>query len=78
MQRSHLRSNVVGSATEGPGLGAGGDAILAETKVGYLDVTVRVQHDVVQFQVSVDDAKIMEIHQSQNYLCGVESAETDN
>lgn len=50
----YLRSDVVGCSTEG----LGGDAIVhvlfAHAKVCNLDVTLTVQHHIVQLQVSAE------------------------
>ena len=59
----HLWSNVVWSTTEGPGLPSVQDAFLAESKVCNLDVAVRVEHDVVQLEVTVYDAPAVQVEQ---------------
>ena len=70
---THLGGDVVRSATEGPSLVAVTDALLAETKVSDLDVPLRVQHHIVQLQVTIDDATPMQVEQPQNYFCCIES-----
>ena len=51
--RSHLRRDVVWRAAEGGGGDSVLDALLAHAEVGDLAVTVAVQQDVVQLEVSV-------------------------
>ena len=50
-----LRGNVVRGPTEGLGGVSISYALLAHSKVCYLDVALLVKHDVVQLEVPVDD-----------------------
>ena len=60
-----LRRDVVWSPAECGGGVALADPFLAHPVVGELDVTLVVQEDVVQLQVSVNDSSLMEIIQRQ-------------
>ena len=55
-----LWSDVVRSPTERLGHGPVTDVLLAHPKVGYLDVAVLVEHDVVQLEVPVDHTQGVE------------------
>lgn len=62
---SDLGGDVVRRPTEGGGGDTVKDSLLAHSKVGQLTVTLRVQQDVVQLQVSAgrEDAQIRKGHQ---------------
>lgn len=60
----YLRSNVVRSAAKSFGGPIAGNALLAHTKIGDLDVTILIQQNVVQFQVAIDDAARVKVEQS--------------
>ena len=49
---AYLGRDVVGSTAEGPGGAVAHDVLLAHAEVGDLDVSLGVQHHVVQLQVS--------------------------
>ncbi len=68
-----LRRDVVGGAAEGGGGVSLPDALLAHAVVGQLDVALVVQEDVVQLEVSVDDAALVEEVECQADLGRVES-----
>ena len=74
----HLRGRVDHSASEhgrGPPIEIILlDVCLARTKISQLDMTVFVDHDVLCFEVSVDDAVFMHEIESQNYLSCIESS----
>ena len=69
-----LGRDVVRSPTERLRHRAVSDPFLAHPKVGYLDVALLVEHDVVQLEVPVDDTVRVEIHYSDENLCSVEPA----
>ena len=48
---------------------------LAETVIGHLDVSLRGKEDVVELQVTIDDAVLVEILERQADLGGVESGQ---
>lgn len=50
---AHLRSNVIGRATESLGGDSIPDTLFAHAKISNFDVALGVQHHVVKFQVSV-------------------------
>jgi hypothetical protein len=47
--------------------------LLAQTVIGNLDVTVQCEQNVVKLQISVNDAVLVEVFQSQAHLGRVES-----
>lgn len=47
--------------------------LLTETVVCQLDVAVKGQEDVVELQISVDDALAVQVLQSKQYFCSVEA-----
>ena len=67
-----LGRDVVGRAAEGGGGVAGADALLAHAVVGELDVALVVEQHVVQLEVAVDDAALVQIVQGQADLRAVE------
>ena len=69
-----LRRNVVRGPAEGLGEDPVPDPLLAHPEVCDLDVSLLVEHDVVQLEVPVDDAVRVEIHYSDENLCSVEPA----
>ena len=68
-----LRSDVLRCATECPGRASGGNPHLTQTEVGNLDVTLDVEHHVVQLEVPVDDPVLVEEHDGDADLGSVES-----
>ena len=67
-----LRSYVVRSPAEGLGGRAVPDSLLAHPEVGNLDVSLLVQHDIVQLEVPVDDPVGVEVHDSDQNFSSVE------
>ncbi len=57
----HLRGQVLRGAAEGLGGAAEVDVLLAQAEVGDLDVAVLVQEEVLQLEVAVDDAKLVQV-----------------
>ena len=51
---SYLRCNVVWGATEGGGQSTISDVLFAHTKVSHLHMTISIQKDIVQLQISVE------------------------
>lgn len=66
-----LWSEVVGRAAEGPGHILGD--MLGESKIGDLDVSHRVQQQVLGLEVAVDDCVRVQVFQRQQDLACVES-----
>lgn len=62
----------LGRSTEGASGVAIPHVLLAQTVVGDLDVTVQSEEDIVKLQVSVDDALLVEVLQSEQNLSSVE------
>ena len=69
----HLGRDVVWRAAEGLGDGVALHLLLAHAKVGDLDVPVLVEQDIVQLEVSVDDAAVVQVEQADGDLGGVEA-----
>ena len=69
----YFRCNIVRSATECFGLCPVSDTLFAHTKVCYFNVSLLVQHDVIQLQISVDDTMIVEVHYTNKNLCSIET-----
>ena len=65
---THLWCDVIWRATEGPGLVAVQNTLFTQTKVSNLDMAISIQHDIVQFQIPVDNAHLMEIEKAYHYL----------
>ena len=71
--RVYLRSDVVGRSAEGPGrLGAAVETHFAHAEIGDFDVALLVEHDVVQFQIAVDDASTVQVEETHRYFGRVE------
>lgn len=60
-QASYLRGNVIRCPTKGLGDLVSQDFLFAHAKVCNLDVTILIQQDIIQLQVSVDHAMTMQI-----------------
>lgn len=71
---TNLRRNIVWGAAKSLGGVGLPNILLAHAKVGDLDVTVLVEEDVVQLEVTVDDAVVVEEEQPYCYLCSVKPA----
>ena len=67
-----LRSDVLRGSAEGSGGATGCDPNLAQTEVGNLDMTLDVEHHVVQLEVPVDDPVLVEEHDGDADLGSVE------
>ena len=72
-----LWSDVVRGPTERLGHGPVTDVLLAHPEVRDLDVTVLVQHDVVQLEVSVDHTQRVEEDDAHGYFSGVKPTEKE-
>ena len=70
-----LWSDVVRSPTECLGHGPIADILLAHPEVRNLDVTVLVQHYVVQLEVSVDHTQRVEKNDAHGNFCCVKPTE---
>ena len=70
-----LWSDVVRGPTECLGHGPVTDVLLAHPEVRDLDVTVLVQHDVVQLEVSVDHTQRVEEDDAHGYFRCVKPTE---
>ena len=69
---TYFRRKVAWGAAKGGGHLVAENLIFAETKVDHLDVPVPVQQEILQLQVPVDDASLVEVAQGTDYLRGVE------
>lgn len=69
----NLRGHVLNGATEGVGDSALVNRLLTESKVRQFDVALAVEHDVLRFEVPVDDALGVEVTEGQCDLCQVET-----
>ncbi len=47
---------------------------LGQTEISKSDVTGLVHQDVLRFQVSVEDLTLVQVAQSQGYLCCIETS----
>ena len=68
-----LWRDVVGGPAERACRCAVHDALLAHSKVCDLDVALRAEHDVVQLQVAVDDAGVVQVQERADDFAGVEA-----
>ena len=72
--RDHLRGHVLGGPAEGLGLGVGAEeALLGEAEVGEDDVALAGQEEVLELQVAVEDAGVVEVLETEDDLGGVET-----
>mmetsp|Transcript_12468 Transcript_12468/g.39862 ORF Transcript_12468/g.39862 Transcript_12468/m.39862 type:complete len:321 (-) Transcript_12468:69-1031(-) len=70
----HFRRKVLGRATERSGpMVYLRDALLAESKVGQLDVSIGVQQDILRLEIAVHDVALVHVVQSKHQLCRVEA-----
>ena len=74
---NYLWSDVVWGPAECLGHGPITDVLLAHPKVGYLDVAVLVEHDVVQLEVPVDHTQGVEEDDANGDFSGVKPAEEE-
>lgn len=73
----HLRRYVIGRAAKGLGSFIAGDAFLAHAKVGDFYVAVLIQQNVVELEITIDDAARVQVEQADRYLRRVESANAE-
>ena len=69
---AYLGSHELWCATEGTRCAAIPHLLLAQTVIGDLDMPVQGKQNVVELQISVNDAVLMEVFQCQADFCGVE------
>lgn len=69
---TYLWCHEFGSTTESTGVAAVPHTFLAETIICDLDMAIQGQENVVKLQVTVDDAVLMEVLESQANLCSIE------
>lgn len=69
---TNLGCHELGSTTEGAGGAAVPHILLAKTVISNLDVTIKSQQNVVQLQITVDDAVLVEVLESQADLRSIE------
>ncbi len=69
----YLWSNVVGCAAECFGFLIAQDAFFAHPIIGYFNVSFGIQQNIVQFEVTVNDALTVQKKQADCYLSRVES-----
>ena len=72
---NYLRSDILRGPTECAGGATGSNPHLAQTEVSNLDVTLDVEHHVVQLEVPVDHPVLVEEHDGDADLGSVESEE---
>ena len=70
---TNLRGDVIGCTAERFGGFVTGDAFLAHSKVRDLDVAILIEQNVVQLQISVDDAPAVKVEETDRYFGSVES-----
>lgn len=70
----HLRRYVIGRATKGFGSFIAGNAFLAHAKVSNLYMAVLIQQNVIELEITVDDAARVQEEQADRYLSRIESA----
>ena len=68
-----LRRDVVRGPAEGLGEDPVPDPLLAHPEVCDLDVSLLVEHDVVQLEVPVDHAVTVKVHDSDQNLSSVKT-----
>ena len=61
----HFRRQVLRSAAEGVGTRL---AVLRETEVGQLEVTLLINEDILRLQITVDDVLLMQILEHESNL----------
>lgn len=72
--RDHLRGHVLGRPAEGLRLRVGAEeALLGEAKVREDDVPLAGQEEVLELQVAVEDAGVVEVLEAEDDLRGVEA-----
>ena len=54
MSTEDFRSDVVWSTTESTGFLSGKETLFAHAVIGQLDVTIRIEENVVELQVTID------------------------
>jgi hypothetical protein len=69
---TNLGSHELRSTTEGTSGAAVPHVLLAKTVITNLDVTIKGQQNVVQLQITVDDAILVEVLESQADLGSIE------
>ena len=71
-ESKYLGRHELGGSAEGARRGAVPHVFLAETVVGNLDVPVERQEDIVELQITVDDAVLVEVLERQAHLGSIE------
>ena len=66
---TYLGCEIIGRTAERP---HGGQALLRESEIGDLDVSVEVEQDVLGLEVPVDDVVVVEVVKRERDLCCVE------
>lgn len=66
---AYLGCEIIGRTAERP---HGGQALLRESEIGDLDVSVEVEQDVLGLEVPVDDVVVVEVVKRERDLCCVE------
>ena len=70
---AYFGSDVVWGTTEGTSFVSIANPFLAQPKVCDLDVSVSIQHDVVQLEVTINDASLVQVEETDDYLSSIES-----
>lgn len=67
-----LRWNVLGGSAEGPGFVTDWH-LFGESEIDKTEVSVDVEHEVLGFEISVDDSSLVEVGEGFYYASDVES-----
>lgn len=70
----HLRSQKLGGPTKSPRTIPEAHSLLAEPKVGDLHVALRVEQQIIQLQIPINDAVVVQILQAQNHAGRVKNS----
>lgn len=66
--RAYLWGEIIRGATERPNSRI---AVLCESKISNLDMSIKVEEDVFGFEITVNDIKIMKIIQRQRHFSSI-------
>ena len=69
----NLRCNIIGSTTKSLRSLIAKNRFLTHAKIGNLNMTICIQQNIVQLQISIDDSAGVKKKESYCNLCGVEN-----
>ena len=69
MERTYFRRKIIWGSAQGPRYVR---TSLREPEIGYFDMTVVVEEDILRFEVAVDDVEGMEVIEGEGDLCRIE------